>query len=520
MTITTAKRPAIAALRLTPLALAAVLLSNECRADDWRIAPTVTLRETYSDNLNNQNDTLARSGFVTDAGPAVSVRKDGRRLKLSANAEYRRFVYQHDDIPNVHDSETRYQAAMKSELIDDFLFLDAGASRARQTATAFGPLAANSFSSLNNIDIRTWSVSPSLRHRFGTTATVMAQFTRDSVHSGQSNAFGNTTGSSAAISAVSGPTFRELGWNLSYNRQELSSTVGGDSRSQTGNAGLQWRMQPHLNLTASAGYDQFEYAAFNQRTKGPSWSLGFMWAPSSRTSVNATFGHRYFGKTGSLLASHRTRHSTWSLTYSDAITTTRAQFLLPATVDTASMLDNMLRAAFPDPAERQLAVAAYMAATGLPASLPNTINYLSNRYIRNKQLQGTALFRGARSDLAISVFKDQRNAVSLQQADSTLLPSQLSTLNDNTRQRGASANAGYSLSSSTRAQASLYAARVQSIDTGIANNIRQLSLGLSRRFDARTAGTLDVRHSTGRVGAFTNDKYHENALVATLSVRY
>jgi uncharacterized protein (PEP-CTERM system associated) len=520
MTITTAKRPAIAALRLTPLALAAMLLSNECRADDWRIAPTVTLRETYSDNLNNQNDTLARSGFVTDAGPAVSVRKDGRRLKLSASAEYRRFVYQHDDIPNVHDSETRYQAAMKSELIDDFLFLDGGASRSRQAASAFGPVTANSFSSLNNIDVRTWSLSPSLRHRFGSTAVVAAQFTRDSVRSDRGNAFGNTTGSSTAINAMSGPSFRELGWNLAYNRQELSSTIGGDSRSQTGNAGLQWRLDPHLNLTANAGYDKFEYPAFNQRTKGPSWSLGFMWAPSARTSVNATFGHRYFGKTGSLLASHRTRHSSWSLSYSDAITTTRAQFLLPATVDTASLIDSMLRTAYPDPTEREQMVAAYMAATGLPPSLPNTINYLSNRYARNKHLQAGALFRGARTDLAVSVFKDQRNAVSLQQSDSTLLPSQLSTLNDNTRQRGASANASYKLSSSTRAQASLYAARIESIDTGLINNLRQLSLGLNRRFDAKTIGTLDVRHSTGRAGLFTSDKYHENALVATLSVRY
>jgi len=520
MTITTAKQRRIAALRLTPLALAVMLLSNESRADDWRIVPTLNLRETYSDNLNNQNDTQARSGFVTDAGPAISVRKDSRRLKLNANAEYRRFIYQHDDIPNVHDSETRYQASLKSELVDEFLFLDGGASRSRQTASAFGPVAANSYSSLNNTDVRTWSVSPSLRHRFGTTAMVMAQFTRDSVRSDRGDAFGNTTGSSTAINAVSGPSFRELGWNLAYNRQDLSSTIGGDSSSQTGNAGLQWRVQPHLNLTANAGYDKFEYAAINQRTKGASWSLGFMWAPSARTSVNATFGHRYFGKTGSLLASHRTRHSDWNLSYSDAITTTRAQFLLPAAVDTASMLDSLLMAAFPDPVERQQAVAAYMAAAGLPASLPNTINYLSNRYSRVKHLQGTALFRGARTDLTFSVFKDQRNAVSLQQADSALLPSQLNTLNDNTRQRGASASASYKLSTSMRAQASLYAARVQSIDTGLVNNIRQLSLGLSRRFDKRTVGTLDVRHSTGRTGLFTNEKYHENALVAALSVRY
>ena len=61
MTITTAnlsahrlvKWPGNAALRLTPLALAVLLLSTDCRAE-WRVTPGVQARETWSDNVGSE----------------------------------------------------------------------------------------------------------------------------------------------------------------------------------------------------------------------------------------------------------------------------------------------------------------------------------------------------------------------------------------------------------------------------------------------------------------------------------
>lgn len=61
---------------------------------------------------------------------------------------------------------------------------------------------------------------------------------------------------------------------------------------------------------------------------------------------------------------------------------------------------------------------------------------------------------------------------------------------------------------------------VKSLRTGVTNDIRQLSMGLSSRFDTKTTGSLDLRHSKGRAGVFDNRDYHENAIVATLTVQY
>jgi uncharacterized protein (PEP-CTERM system associated) len=327
--------------------------------------------------------------------------------------------------------------------------------------------------------------------------------------------------SAGAFDLVSGTRFTDLGWNMHYSRQDMTAQRTGKTTTENSLAGLQYRASSHLSVTSSVGYDKYEYVALTpQRTRGRSWSAGFIWQPSARTRVAATAGRRYFGKTGSFDGSYRTAHSVWSLTYADAVTTSRQQFLLPAAYDTAAMLDRLFASAYPDPVLRQQLVQAYMAQAGLPPTLLDSINFLSNRYSRNKHLQGSVSFRGARSTLLLSVFKDRTAALSLQQQDSALLPSQLNTLNENTSQRGASANFDYRLSSRTSAHATLYGANIQSLQTGLTNDIRQVSAGLSSHFSPKVTGAFDVRHSKGRAGVLDNRDYHENAVVATLSVQY
>ena len=91
MTITTARQPLVCTagtirrplmlkLKLAPIAMAAMLLSAECRAD-WKFTPRMDLRETYSDNVNNQPDTSARSSWVSEAAPGFALTENSSRLK-------------------------------------------------------------------------------------------------------------------------------------------------------------------------------------------------------------------------------------------------------------------------------------------------------------------------------------------------------------------------------------------------------------------------------------------------------
>jgi uncharacterized protein (PEP-CTERM system associated) len=529
MTITTAKRPDIldvfkrntaGALKLAPLALAAMLLSAECRAD-WQFTPNMELRETYSDNAGLQPDEFAQGRFISEAVPGFMLAHNSRRLKLNANAQWRLFAYgggaNHDNLAN---SERRYQAQARSELVDQLLYLDASTSGSRQSVSAFGPVSGSTYSTANRTDLSTWSISPYLRHRFGTRADLTVRFTRDSVEGATGVGYGNSLASTSGLDLVSGTHFDRVGWNLNYNRRDESNSLAGSSTAENSMAGLTWKLKRDLSLTAGAGYDSYDYPTLGDRTSGRRWSSGFIWTPSSRTSVEATFGHRYFGKTGSLAASHRSRHTVWSLDYRDEVTNSRSQLLLPSALDTAAMLDRLFASVYPDAAARQAAVQAYIAATGLPPTLADNINYLSNRYIRDRRLQGALTLRGARTGLTFSVFRDERNALSLQQSDSTLLGNQLAALNDNVRQHGASAVLNYRLSQRTTALASLDSIHAESLTTGAVNNANTLRLAMTRAFGANTRGSVEVHHARGDSGVLTTTPYRENAIVATLNVQY
>jgi uncharacterized protein (PEP-CTERM system associated) len=516
MTITTAKRPAARALKLAPLAIAAMLLSAQARAD-WRFTPQVEVRETYSDNVALLPDNQAQSSWITEASPSFSLVENGPRLKLNANASWRTFAYSNSDVPNLQNSTRQYNAQGQADLVDQLLYLDGGASSSRQAISAFGPID-TPYSANNSTDIRTWRLSPYLRHRFGSTADLEVRYSRDSV-SGGSTGYGDSTANTRSANLNSGTAYTNFGWNVSYYHQDLSDQYASDSSSQSSQVGARYLVVRRFAVTGTVGYDSYNYSALAGRTAGRSWTVGFDWQPSSRTSVKANWGRRYYGKTGSLDAQHRTPHTIWSLTYSDQVTTSRQQFLLPAAFDTAAMLDGLFASAFPDPTQRQQAVKAYIAQLGLPATLSDNINFLSNRYERDRHLQGNLTFRGARSSLVLSVFSDRRNGLSLSTTDSILLGNQMSSLNDDVKQHGASASFDYRLSSRTTASAALYALRASSPDTDAVSNNRSLRLSLTHAFATKVHGSLELRHVSGDYGV-GSAQYRENAIAAALAVAY
>jgi uncharacterized protein (PEP-CTERM system associated) len=518
MTITTAKRPA-GALLLTPFALAALLLSAECRAD-WKFSPNAGVTETYTDNVGLLRDDLAHGQFVTDATAGFALTGQGPRLRYAASGRVHQFAYSDGSQPNLNDREHDYSATALAKLADD-LFLDMAASGGPQSISAFGPqVTDNLYSSGNRTTINTWRISPYVQHHYGSVADMLLRYSRDSVDAGKGNPFGSSTASTGTFALNSGTSFQALGWGLSYNHQEMQNRLSGASTANNALGNLRLRLTPRLYGTASVGYDDYDYKSLGGRTAGRSWSGGFIWTPSGRTKLEATYGRRYFGKTGSLAASHHSRNSVWSINYGDAVTTSRQQFLLPSTIDTAALLDTLFKPSFPDPVLRQQAVQAYLRATGLPPSLANNINYLSNRYLREKQLQAAVAFTWAHSSLVTSVYKSERTALSLQQSDSALLGNQLASLNDNVRQRGVNSTFLYHLSPRSEVSAAGYFYRVTSLDTGLGDNHRQFRIGLARRFDRHMNFAVDLRHNSGGIGAGTGQTFRENAVSASISALF
>ncbi|GAB3461306.1 hypothetical protein GCM10027321_21800 [Massilia terrae] len=514
MAITTAKLP-----RLAPLALALLSIAPAAHAG-WRFTPTIGMTETVTDNVNLQPDDQRRTAWVTEAVPGFQLAGSGTRYTLQAMAQEHLFGYSGSRLPGTRDSQFVYGANGQARVVDDWFYVDASAGGGPRTASAFGPQAeGNLWATGNLVNVRSWRISPYLRHRFGSTATVEVRYARDSLEQ-SGNQVGTGEGRSWTANVASGPSFYTLGWSLDYNRQDLDNKLFGESSAKNVQGTLRWRLARTFALTAGTGYDSYDYQSLGGRTSGHSWSAGFICTPSVRTDIRISAGHRFYGPTGALDASHRMRHSVWTAHYSDTITNSRQQMFLPASYDTSAMLDKMFTASIPDPVQRAATVQAYMVATGLPPTLTDSINYLSNRWLREKNAQLGLALNGAHGTLMLSLFDDKRTALSAIRTDSDLLGSAIAALNDNVHQRGFSSAYNYRASARTNALLIANISRVTSITTGITQDVSQLRFRVTRDLSRRSQAAIEVRRAHGGSSNLNTQTYTENAVSATLSMRF
>jgi uncharacterized protein (PEP-CTERM system associated) len=503
--------------RLAPLA-AALLVALPAQAQ-WKVTPSLTLTETYSDNPGLASGANKRGQFITEATPAIRVDGHNSRLQFSAQARSSFFAYSGGRPGNARTNNNQYTAAGSLKVIDEFMYVDARVNGGTRAVSAFGPdgSGVNRYTSENRTQLTSWSVSPYLVQRFGNFAAATLRYTHDSVNADETR-FGSSVSDGVSFNLASGRGWRDLGWNMRYARQQVANSRFGDSSSENAQFGLNYRLQRTLSLTATAGYDVYDYGDFGGRTSGPSWSAGFAWRPTVRTAIEMSAGRHFLGNTGSLLATHRSRHTVWKASYSDAVTSTRQQFTQGQQLDTATLLDSLFAVSIPDPVARRQAVLDYIQLAGLPPTQGEQINYLTNRYFRQKLAQASVGYTMRQHGAVVTLFANERVALSSGAADSELLGSQLFSLNDNVRQVGANAAYSYRVNARTSAGVTLTALRSRSLSTGIQSDQQALRLGMTRRFSRNLFGNAELRHLRGNRG-FGAD-YKENAISATLSAQF
>lgn len=499
-----------------PVAVLAMLLAPAAQAQ-WKVVPSVDLRETYSDNVGLAPADSARSQFITELAPSLTVANDSPRLKLHANAISHLYAYS-DRVDGTNRSSSELRGDGRAALIGDLLYLDGAASIGQQPVSAFGPQVSNdnSYASANRAKVSTWRLSPSLRHRFGATANGELRYTRDSVKSGNIG-LGDSTSNTVAASLSSGPAFHAIGWDLQASRQDLDDSLARKFHIQNSNATLRYRAAQTLSLNASAGYDQYDYPKPGGSSAGKSYSLGFTWTPSLRTSIQASAGRRYFGPSYLLALSHRSRGTVWTINYNDAVTTTRDQLLIPAAVNAIDVLDKLFATSIPDTEARRQAVQAYILANGLPPSLAHNINFFSNRFILQRAFQATVAFNTARTTSVVALNASKRSALSAPEVDTPLPGAVGQALNDDVKQLGASVSMSYRLSPRSAANLALNASRSESLTTAIVDNRKSVSLSLNSQLQRKLKGTVQLRHTQGNVAIVGGSTYRENAVSASLS---
>jgi len=490
---------------------------------EWRFSPTVNLTETYTDNLRLATRGNEESSLVTQIAPGFTLTNDGPRLQVRASYALQALLYPGSDtstsLSNVFD------ATVRGMLVRDLLYFDARGSIGQQNISAFGTQStSNANINPNRAEVRTYSISPYLIHRFENLATAQLRYTHESFGASSadntsSNLVSNSNVDRIALGVNSGSAFRIFTWGAQASTEQSSfSNLESVQRSNVSGTGA-YAVDPMLRLTTTLGYEKETYDSPGEQPQGVYYNGGFIWTPNPRTNITATAGRRYFGQTYAAAVSHRSRRTILSVNYNEDITTSQAQFIGTSLVNTSVLLNQLYTDRIPDPAARQRVVDAIILQTGLPAGLSVPVNAVTNRYFLQKSLQASAAFSGRRSTVVGTLFNTRRESVSSQQSQGSLLGSQLSAFEDNSRQIGATALWNLQVSSRTSANADVSYTRSEALAANQTSTTKTARIAMTTAFQPKLRGNLEYRRSQ-QDSDFLGGDVSENAITASLLMQF
>ncbi len=501
---------------------AMLLLSPQASAVEWEFTPTLQLKETYTDNvaLSNTNE---ESDFITQVNPGISIVGLGPHLRFNTRYVMQNLFYAKESDRNATNHQL--DANANAEVLPDHLFFDARASISQRSTTSFGAQSEDNTNITNNrTNVETYSLSPYLQHHFKDFADAEVRYTHDSVStsgrgSSISTGLSDSTSDRILLRLNSGDDFQTLGWGLNYNKQRIDFDSGQQVDQSTYGGDLRYRLSRKLSLIANAGYEKHDYLSITGDSGGSYWKAGFDWTPSRRTSVEALAGKRYYGDSYSLKASHRSRRTAFNVSYSEDVTTTRDQFLLPATVDTAALLDQLWTSAIPDPILRQQVIAAFISENGLPESLADSVNFLTNRFFLQKRFQASVTVSGARNTGVLSLFDTRREAQTAQSSDSALLGVSDFSADDDIKQQGIQARWIRELGPRTSANLGISLIKTKALTTDREDKEKVLRLGVTKELLSNVRGALEFRRKDLE-STQEGSEYNENAVTASVYITF
>ncbi len=485
----------------------------QTRRSNWVVTPSLRLTETYTDNVFLSPDGLQQSDWITEVLPGISVRGSGPRLRLDAFYEPQIVYY----LDTERDEKVfhRGNAVGTLELANQLLFLEAGARVDQYDVSLQGPLTTSNVNiSGNRATAATTYVTPYILRDIGSAARAEARFTYSAWESDENQpALPDNTAQRVYLRLTNGPAYRVLTWDVAYSGESIKYETQQQTDSEEFMVSARRLITSTVGLLVHAGYERYD-TGLGGPVEDPRYGAGFDWTPTPRTRLAATAGQRLGDETYSFELRHRTRLTSWNVTYTEDVTTAREQFFLPATQSTASALEQTFLTRYPDPVARQKAVQEFIAQMGLPPSLGSPINFFSDQLFRQNRWLAMASLQGSRNTLVATAFWELRKELAAGSPVGDFVVS------GSIRMSGGSLAWASRLTARNTWNFDVGRHRTEFLDSGGVDDFTYLRAGFSRQFQPRVSGSLyyqlQAKDSTAGAGA----EYRENAGVASLLITF
>ncbi len=476
-------------------ALTVLLLSAAAQAQDTEAAgpkpsvwlePRVSAGVTLSSN-GNLSATNPRSEQLIEVSPGVRLVMNGPRVKGFLDYALRGLYYaQGTSGDNLRHA---LNASGTLNAWDNRAFIDVAGVIDDQAVSAFGP-SASAFGDTNRSQTASLRVSPYLKGSLAGAADYELRYNLETRNT-RTDTRSDVTVQALSLALGSHPQGQTLGWSFNASSQDVSYSLGRDTRADSLRAGLVVAITPQLRSTVYAGVESNDIltpASQSYNTTG----VDLEWRPSARTRVFVGLEDRYFGSAHNIALEHRTARTVWRLTDTRGVNDSPLQAAQASLGSIYTLLDNLYASTVPDPVERAKRINAELLSLGLPADAQIFQSFLSSSAtVERSQALSLALV-GQRTvvTFALSRNRSQRLQTLLSLGDDF-------DTNSRIDQQGWGINLAHRLTPLSSLSAALDRQISEGSGTGLTQTNRSTSftLGFTTRLAPRTSGSLQLRRT-------------------------
>jgi len=407
----------------------------------WRFTPTIATDVTFTNNVNLSPEATRQSDAIFTVAPGFTVDYRGSRASLQGSVAVPVVLY-----ARTGDANNEFYPSVglrgQLEVVEDHFFIDASANVSQTFYSPFGarpPGLSNATD--NRYTYQTYQVSPYLQGNIG--SDISWSIRNDNTWTTLNDTPEATD--DQYINRLFATINRQplpFGWGADIDRTEYRFEDQNNKQLLLlARARAVWRANPQLELFASAGYEDNEFPLFD--TSGAIYGAGMRWRPTDRTTLDASWEHRFFGESYNVLFEHRRPLSVWTVRASRSLSSYPELLArLPEGAFVPGILNQLLQSRITDTAERARFIAEYMANRGLPVFLDQPVSVYTQRLYIYDYAGATAGLFGSRNSVFFTVYRSRQQPIAGSGED---IPALLTPLDDNT-QYGANVVWSYQIS--------------------------------------------------------------------------
>jgi len=482
----------------------------------WHIESYLGATVTATDNSALATAALLPEDMILEIAPRLVVSGRGASFALDADVTGRALLYAKSTQDNrLLPAGT---VALKANLVDKWIYLDAAVTADQIVADPFAPRA-DTGTGINKINSLGYRLSPYLKHDF---TPSLAFFARSDNYwtKRRADLAANDPRRDSLVQKQSALLERKpvpFGFTAEASQETTTYRTGSQDtllQIDSARAVATYALDPTFVIGVVGGAEKVESALASTSDQIVGGRIS--WAPTQRTELKGSYEKRFFGNGGSLEWRHRSPFIGMSLSAAREPTAVGSSFVLsPALGAVPTLLDAIYTTRYPDPMTRAAIVSGVISGLGLPNALGEPVEVFSSYAQLRDSVSASIVFQGVRSTVAARLYAIKLRPLNL--ADSPLTPA-LPLLSDNF-QRGMSMDFNRKLTAVFSANVSLGYADIEGLGdaAGQSTTNALIRVSLGQNLSAKTALTYGARYQVDRFiladrfGAISNGEVRERA---------